>query len=401
MAKGKHEPQPKIDKRTLTLIACAAAGVIVAVLCVVLVINAVKAGGSKNPAETSGPTEPPTTATEPTTEPTEATTEPTTAPTEPPTQPPTEPPAPEFVNPLTGLEVSGDISGRRPVAIMLNNLKKATPQEGIGSADIIYEIPVEGGVTRFMGIYQDLKGMDAVGSIRSARPYFVDIALGYDAVYIHAGGSDDAYRRLKESGIDRFDGVNGSGEGFYRDTWRKENMGSVHSLMFEISRLDEIMTKNRMRMEHKSGFDTGMAFAPADYERTGSAGKSVTVNFNNSKSTSFEYDEATKLYAASQYGGAMTDYDDGAQVKVRNIVVISAKITPIAGDTEGRLSATLTGSGNAKLIADGVARDIKWTRRSSSGQFEFHDADGKEILFSPGVTYIGIIPLSSGSVEVK
>ncbi len=400
MARGKHQPQPSIDKRTLTLIACAAAGVLIAILCVVLVVNAITSGSDNETEETSAPTDSQAPTTEPPTQPPAPTTEPTEA-TQPPTEPPTEPPAPEFVNPLTGLEVPEDISGKRPVAVMFNNLKKATPQEGIGSADIIYEIPVEGGITRFMGIYQDLKGIDAVGSVRSARPYFVDIALGYDAVYIHAGGSDDAYRRLKDSGIDRLDGVNGSGEGFYRDSWRKENMGSVHSLMFEINRLNEIMTKNRFRVDHKSGFDAGMTFAPSGYERSGSSGKSVTVSFNGSKSTSFEYDGATGLYAVSQYGGAMKDSDDGAQVKVRNIVVISAKLTPIAGDTEGRLSATLTGSGNGWFIADGTAREIKWTRKSNSGQFTFLDADGKEVLFSPGVTYIGIIPLSTGSVDVK
>lgn len=87
---------------------------------------------------------------------------------------------------------------RRPVAIMLNNLKEALPQLGQSQADVIYEVPAEGGITRMLAVYQSLDGVGKIGSIRSARPYYLELALGHDAIYIHAGGSEDAYAKIRQ-----------------------------------------------------------------------------------------------------------------------------------------------------------------------------------------------------------
>ena len=72
-----------------------------------------------------------------------------------------------YVHPLTGEGIDVDISGRRPIAIMFNNLKQALPQIGISKADVLYEVVAEGGITRIMGVYQDLEGAGDLGSIRS------------------------------------------------------------------------------------------------------------------------------------------------------------------------------------------------------------------------------------------
>ena len=92
-------------------------------------------------------------------------------------------------NPLTGEPIGEDWVNRRPVAIMLNNLKEALPQQGQSEADILYEVLAEGGITRMLGVYQSVEGVGKIGSIRSARPYYLELALGHDAVYLHAGGS--------------------------------------------------------------------------------------------------------------------------------------------------------------------------------------------------------------------
>lgn len=311
-----------------------------------------------------------------------------------------EPPEPAYRNPLTGLGMDTDVSEYRPYAVMLNNLKKATPQVGITEADMIFEIPVEGGITRLMGLYQGFKGAEVIGSVRSARPYYVDIAMGFDAIYIHAGGSDDAYARLKSTGITHIDGVNGSGETFFRDQTRAETMGKEHSLMLDVPTVEAYLKKHDARLTHKEGFSAGFTFAD-EVERAGASAVSVEVKFSKSKSTFFAYDPETKLYAVSQYDAPMTDGATDGQLKVRNIITISARITPISGDTEGRLKATLTGSGKGKLIADGVVTQINWMRKSDTSQFIFTDENGDEIVLSSGVTYIAILPISSGSVDVK
>jgi hypothetical protein len=98
---------------------------------------------------------------------------------EPEAQPPEEEPEPEFLNPLTGLPISEEDVGNRPIAVMLNNIKAALPQYGISSADIIYEVPAEGGITRMLAIYQSVADVGNIGSVRSTRPYYLDLAQGW------------------------------------------------------------------------------------------------------------------------------------------------------------------------------------------------------------------------------
>lgn len=90
---------------------------------------------------------------------------------------------------------------------MINNIVYAQPQVGISNADIIYEIPAEGGITRMMAIFSHLYDIESVGSIRSLRPYYLSVALSYDAIVIHAGGSEQAYSDVKTYNADHLDGV--------------------------------------------------------------------------------------------------------------------------------------------------------------------------------------------------
>ena len=104
---------------------------------------------------------------------------------EPVPEPDPEPEVPAGTNPLTGLPMEPEYEQNRPVAVMFNNLKAAQPQVGIAQADVIYEITAEGGITRMLGLYQTLEGVGTLGSIRSTRPYYLELALGHDLSLIH------------------------------------------------------------------------------------------------------------------------------------------------------------------------------------------------------------------------
>ena len=152
---------------------------------------------------------------------------------EPPVQTPVENPEPEpepesepeppyvpaGTNPLTGLPMEPEDEEKRPVAVMLNNLKAAQPQLGISQADIIYEVTAEGGITRMLGLYQTMDGIGTLGSIRSTRPYYIELALGHDALLVHAGGSQEAYSDIYSWKVDNMDGVRGGSDAeiFWRD----------------------------------------------------------------------------------------------------------------------------------------------------------------------------------------
>lgn len=313
---------------------------------------------------------------------------------------PPDDPAPKYTNPLTGLGTEEDLSDYKPYAVMLNNIKKATPQVGLSQADMIFEIPVEGNITRLMGIYQSFKDAEVIGSIRSARPYFIDIARSFDAIYIHAGGSDDAYKSLKSSGLTYIDGVNGTGATFFRDQNRVETMGTEHSLMLDVPTVEPYLTGKQISLRHSEGYTAGFTFAEPE-NRTGWPATDVEVVFNSSKSTFFEYDSATKQYLVSQYDKPMTDGATDGQLAVRNVIVLKVRISRIPGDSENRLRATLTGSGNGTYMCDGIYQQITWSRASDTAQFVFTDENGEELKLAPGVTYFAIVPSSSGSVQAK
>ena len=119
------------------------------------------------------------------------------------------------------------------------------------------------------------------------------------------------------------------------------------------------------------------------------------------KGTTFTYDSDSGTYKISQYGGPMTDGLTGRQLSAKNVILLSVRITPISGDDAGRLKATLNGNGSGWIISGGAAERITWTRTESTSQFVFTNSDGDEISLAPGVTYIGLLPMSSGNVNFK
>lgn len=305
------------------------------------------------------------------------------------------------VNPLTGQPAHESIVGNRPYAIMINNISSAQPQLGVSKADIIFEIVVEGGITRMMAFFQDVTDVGEIGSIRSARPYFVRIAFGYNAIYIHAGGSNDAYIVMKSTGITRLDGVHGSKQDiFFRDAERRSKLGYEHSLVTTGQLMNDYIPGYGIKMELSNEFDNGLSFKPDGTPDTGASAEHIKVHFSASKTTTFDYSDEDKLYYASQYGLAYKDGDDGTQIAITNLLVLRTDVAVIAGDTAGRMDVAVTGSGEGLFFCGGSYEPIRWSRSDSSKPFTFTRTDGSELIFGIGKSYISIIPNSS-SVDIS
>ena len=198
-----------------------------------------------------------------------------------------------FTNPLTGEGCETDVGKARPIAIMLNNHKKAVPQAGVSQADVIYEIPAEGGITRMLALFQSTDGAGEIGTVRSARDYYVSLALGHDAIYMHAGGSPQAYAFIKEWGVNALDCVNGPYEGslYWRDKTRKANAGLEHSVMTSFETIQELFpTYGKLRKEHKDGYTVGWTFSDALHSESAVTANTLTVPFSSYKTGVFKYD---------------------------------------------------------------------------------------------------------------
>ena len=328
----------------------------------------------------------------------EAGTSPSPAPVSPAASPTPEPEPTPYdgpVNPLTGLPLEHGSPDDRPVAIMLNNLKKALPQLGVSQADIIYEVLAEGGITRMLGVYQSVEGVGTIGSVRSSRPYYLELALGHDAVYLHAGGSPDAYSKIKSWGVTALDCVNGPYEGtlFWRDQWRRKNLGYEHSVVTSGEAITTLFPSYSFRQRHQEGYTYDMAFtengAPG-----GEAALSVTVPFSDYKTGLFTYDADTGLYLVSEYGQPYVDGNSGEQVGVTNLLILKTRCANIPGDEYGRITVDLTG-GEGWFACGGQYIPIRWEKGFPNGQLRYYTSGGAPLVLGQGRSYVCVVPLNS------
>lgn len=361
------------------------------VLLVVLIIVLSTCSGPSGNTEPSGESNSGVT-TVPTTSAPDETTQPTTAPTQ------TTAPSMLYANPLTG-EPMEEPSTQRPIAVMLNNIKAAMPQHGVSQADILYEVLAEGGITRCMGIFSDISDVEKLGSIRSARKYYIDIALGYGAAYVHAGGSDEALNYLKTLKNIDLDGSL-SGTHFYRDQNRlNAGYASEHTLFTSGEKVLDFAAKQNVTTTADKEKSYGMTFDDGKVI-VGEAAKKVTVYFNQggkpgsyTKSTALTYDEETKTYFAQQHGGDYIDGNTKETISFRNIVVVRAGTSL---QSNGKLlTVNTTGSGTGYFACNGQLVPINWSRQSVNEPFTFTLENGNPITFGVGSTYIAVVPTNA------
>lgn len=355
-------------------------------LTLLMIFSLIGCGGDSGEQEQTEETPPPVEEVEP----------------EPVPEPEPEPVDPARVNPLTGEEMDGEYRNLRPVAVMFNNLKAAQPQLGVSQADIIYEIPAEGGITRMLGIYQSLEDVGNLGSIRSTRPYYLEAALGHDALLVHAGGSPDAYEKIPAWGVDNMDGVRGGSDShiFWRDAQRKQTAGYEHSLLTSGENVLEYLAGGRYRTEHKDGYEYVQAFAEDGTPANGTTAENFKLYYTGYKTGVFDYDSESRLYMISQYGGAYTDGNSGEQVGVTNVLVLETDINVISGDKEGRLTVRMTGSGNGTYFCGGKSVPIQWSKADRNSQFEYKLTDGTPLTLGQGTSYVCIIDPSTSRIEI-
>ena len=307
---------------------------------------------------------------------------------------PTPTPSP-YTHPLTGEPCGEDLSGRRPAAIMLNNLMAALPQQGNSQADIIYECLAEGGITRMLALYQQPEKVGLIGSVRSARQYYWEIAKSHDAVFIHAGGSPEFYSTKASLNLFTVDGVNGYYSGadagmFWRDRDRisGHHYALEHSLLTSGEAVSNMLAAQNLTA-HSAGYAYEMSFTDNGTPAGGSSASVVTVPFSNYKTGVFRYDPASGLYKVEEYGQPYIDGNDETQVAVTNLLVLQTSYAVL--DDAGRVRMGLQ-SGTGWFACGGRMIPITWQKGGPSDQFRYLTADGSPLSLGRGKSYVCLIP---------
>ncbi|GAF65552.1 hypothetical protein BTS2_2450 [Bacillus sp. TS-2] len=305
-------------------------------------------------------------------------------------EPEAEEPEPEpevpLIHPLTGLETD-EINENRVISAIINNSPAARPQSGLLEADIVYEILAEYEVTRFVALYQS-ELPERIGPIRSARPYFVELADGYDSLLVVHGWSPDAEVMLTNGDIDYLNGLFYDGTLFQRSSDRKAPHNSYLPVENLYKGIEDINVELNKHVEPLNFL--------ADIEETSIEGEEaldITVNYLGLHDVFYRYDELSRKY--HRFNDEQTvDYETGEAIELDNIFIVAADHRVL--DDSGRREVNLTSGGDAVLIHSGVAQKVEW--RNEQGRILPYK-DGEILPFKKGQTWINIIPSTPGIEE--
>ena len=287
----------------------------------------------------------------------------------------------KYYSPLTGLEVPTEADTKKPItAIMVENSPDARPQSGMQEAEITYEAIAEGGITRFLNIYQQNKP-GLIGPVRSLRPYFVDWLAPWQASVVHVGGSKRALDEVRNGSyrdVDQF-----FNPGSY---WRATDRYAPHNVYTNSQKLDELnAAKGYIASEPK-------AFSHTDTQKTEPATASqISVTMSGpAYNSSWNYDAASNTYHRLQAGAPHVDREVG-QITSRSVIVLKMSMDLVMEDG-WRENYASSGSGEAVIFQDGTAIEVDWHKPATSEQLSFTTKDAKPFSLARGKVWISAVP---------
>lgn len=288
----------------------------------------------------------------------------------------------KYICPLTGIGLENEADVKyRPIAVMIDNEKSARPQSGLSEADIVYEMPVEGNITRYMAIYHHMHS-EKIGPVRSARPYFIDKALEFGSIYVHCGGSPQALRDITELKVDTYNDIAGTPV-FWRSTDRRmpHNLYTNTKFMREVSENKKL--ENKTAPEY---FKFNNDFVVPD----GGDGQKIAINYDKSYKVSYIYNKEEQVYYRQINGDNMKEKETKKDIKTTNIIIEKAGLKVI--DNVGRLQLNNIGKNRGYLLTGGKLIEIEWSKPSRSGKTSYKYINGDEIFINKGITWIQVVP---------
>lgn len=304
---------------------------------------------------------------------------------------PSVPPKPKYYSPLTGKEVPDEATTKRAVtAIMIENSPAARPQSGLKDAGVVYEAIAEGGITRFLALYQEDKPK-LIGPVRSVRLYFVDWVAPFQASVAHVGGSLFALRELRNGtyrDIDEF--FNGA------SYWRATDRYAPHNVYTNFKRLDALNKRKGYTTSKFTSWPRQEGKAAAEPNATKI---NVTISspvYNNH----YRYDATTNTY--TRYVGGAKHLDREAGVIKPSVVIVMDTQMSLVFEDGYREHIKTTGSGRVRVFQNGTVISGKWKKANRSSQISFVDKNGDPIVLNRGQTWITAVPANqSGKVTWK
>ena len=266
------------------------------------------------------------------------------------------------------------------VAVTIDNQPAAWPQSGLAEADLVFEFPAEGGITRYLAVFWH-KPATKIGPVRSTRIYFDNVVAAYGWPLAHAGGNVDALKAIGPLGIKNLDQIYGSGHWF----WRSASRPMPHNLYTSTNLLEQGIRQD--------GYTPAGIPALPQGRLTGQKTTGTLIIYANLPNV-WVYEVGwvwqNGLYQR-QIDGKDVVTQAGHDVTASNVVIIAAPEFPDPDPyTVGAINFDLTGGGKGYILSNGVRQDITWT--FGQGGFHFYLPGGKAAPFAKGQTWVQVVP---------
>jgi len=287
------------------------------------------------------------------------------------------------VCPLTGLAPAGGAVPRRPaLAVKVDNYPDARPQSGLDQADIVFEEPVEGGITRFAAVFQ-CQSPALIGPIRSARAVDLQILDQLNKpILVHVGGINPVLNILQNGNLTDFD--------------LRTHGSIVQKVPGRVAPYDTyISAAAGWGLEPGDTTPPAPLFTYSSTAPTGTAVTSVHIPFTATNNTLWTWSASSGRWLLS-YTGRPATIASGGQIATTNIVIQTVHVTygPWLENSEGGLEvqSQMVGSGPLTVLRNGVAVTGTWKRAAMDDPTTLTASDGSTIALQPGQTWVEIVP---------
>ncbi|MEK7602981.1 MAG: DUF3048 domain-containing protein, partial [Patescibacteria group bacterium] len=285
---------------------------------------------------------------------------------------------------LTGAQVNPEFNNLPIVASMIENSPDARPQSGLKEAGLVFEAIAEGGITRFMALYQQSGQPAQIGPVRSVRPYYLDIAAAYDAGIAHAGGSSEALNQIRSQGLKDLDQFANS-KPYDRVNFRY----APHNLYTSIDKLNELMKAKNFTTSSFVSFvrEEGKPVATP-------TAKTISIDISSALyDVGYTYDTATNSYKRSLGGKPHNDGASEAQLSPNAVIAL---VSDYSIHSDGVHSVyRMTGSGKAYIFQNGTVIEGTWNKADRKSMFSFLDSAGTPIKVQAGQAWISMVKQAS------
>lgn len=275
------------------------------------------------------------------------------------------------------------------IATIIDNHPDARPALGLSSARVVYDIPAEGGINRYLAIFSvaDQDELE-IGPIRSARPYFLDIAREYGTLLVHCGGSPEALARISKEKLLSFNE-------FYNEKYfyRHKQYSAPHNVVLSVDLLKNYLDERNYNQSVFSSWQFKDKEKISDLDLFSA---SFDINVSNGQKqyeVDWHYDLEKNTYFRSLAGKKQVDAS-GQQITADNLIFQKVVTEILDGDL--RLKIDLDSGGEAVMCLDGFCYEVNWRR--DEGRIKYFDQEGGEVIFNAGQTWIHFIDKNTALV---